>query len=126
MMLKGRLPGAAVENSNPAKQEKRPARPPSLDFTRRYFGGGVVVLPEFFLDFLPPLWLLVLVLLVAFLPEAVDVVAVLSVEPPVAWAKDKLAPSSRANAIVSSFFIQFLRMRFLLRAPVLVNPGHCQ
>jgi hypothetical protein len=105
------------------KEEKRPARPPLLDFTHRYFGGGVVVPLEPFLLFFPPLWLLVLVLLVAFLPEVVGVVAVLSVEPPVAWAKDKLAPSSRVNAIVSSFFIQFLPYEILLLVPVLVNPG---
>ena len=95
-----------------SKKEKRPSRPLSLNFTPRgYFGGGVVDSDPFLL-FLPPLWLLVLVLLVAFFPEAVDVVAVLSVEPPVAWAKDRLAPSRRVNAIVSSFFIHFLRMRF--------------
>lgn len=92
------------------------------NFTRSYFGGGVVVPPEFFLDFLPPLWLF-LVLLVAFFPEAVDGAAVLSVEPPVAWAKDRLAPSSRVKAIVSSFFIQFLRFEILLLALPLVNPG---
>ena len=64
---------------------------------------------EPFLDFLPPLWLLVLVLVVAFFPEAVDVLAGLSVEPPVACANDRLAPSSSVNAIVSSFFIRLLQ-----------------
>ena len=73
-----------------------------------YFGGGVVD-SEPFLDFLPPLWLLVLVLVVAFFPDAVDVLAVLSVEPPVACANDRLAPSSSVNAIVSSFFISLLQ-----------------
>src|SRR5579864_4819898 len=72
-----------------------------------YFGGGVDSEP--FLDFLPPLWPLVLVLLVAFFPEAVDVLAVLSVEPPVACANDRVAPSSSVNAIVSSFFISLLQ-----------------
>jgi hypothetical protein len=28
------------------------------------------------------------------------------VDPPVAWANDKVAPSIRVNAMVSSFFIQ--------------------
>jgi hypothetical protein len=73
---------------------------------RTYFGGGVVVPLEFFFDFLPPLWAVLLVLVEAFFPDAVDVVAGLSVEPPVAWAKDRPAPSSSVNAIVSSFFIQ--------------------
>src|SRR5579864_9471001 len=73
-----------------------------------YFGGGVVDSAPF-LDFLPPLWPLVLVLLVAFFPEAVDVLAVLSVEPPVACANDRVAPSSSVNAIVSSFFISLLQ-----------------
>jgi hypothetical protein len=66
----------------------------------------VVVPLEFFFDFLPPLWAVLLVLVEAFFPETVDVVAGLSVEPPVAWAKDRPAPSSSVNAIVSSFFIQ--------------------
>lgn len=76
-----------------------------------------------FLDFLPPLWLLVLVLDVAFFPDAVDVLAVLSVEPPVACANDRLAPSSSVNAIVSSFFIQFLRMRFSCGSLRLLTQG---
>src|SRR5690349_6652898 len=75
----------------------------SWNFTCSYFGAGVVVPPEFFLDFLPPLW--------AFFPDLVEVVflppsAGLSVDPPVAWANDRVAPSSRVNAMVSSFFIQ--------------------
>jgi hypothetical protein len=102
-VLKGRWPSAGVHKPNLAKKEKRPARPPLLDFIHPYFGAGVVVLPEFFLDFLPPLW--------AFLPDLVEVVflppsAGLSVDPPVAWANDRVAPSSSVNAIVSSFFIQ--------------------
>jgi hypothetical protein len=78
-------------------------------FRKAYFGAGVVVLPEDFLLFLPPLW--------AFFP-AVFVLAggvvvllspaPLSVEPPPACANDKLAPSSSVNAIVSSFFIGLL------------------
>ena len=73
---------------------------------RTYFGGGVVVPPEFFLDFFPPLW--------AFLPDLVEVVflppsAGLSVDPPPACAKDRLAPNSSVNAIVSSFFISLLQ-----------------
>jgi hypothetical protein len=66
----------------------------------------VLVLPELFLDFLPPLWAF-FVLVVAFLPLAsVGVVLLWSVEPPVACANDNVPPSSRVNAIVSSFFIQ--------------------
>src|SRR5579864_371001 len=70
--------------------------------TRSYFGGGVVVPPEFFLDFFPPLWPFLPDLVVVFLPPS----AGLSVDPPVAWANDRVAPSSRVNAMVSSFFIQ--------------------
>ena len=77
-------------------------------FRKAYFGAGVVVLPEDFLLFLPPLW--------AFLPAvfvlAGGVVVLLSPAPlsvePLACANDKLAPSSSVNAIVSSFFIGLL------------------
>jgi hypothetical protein len=46
------------------------------------------------------------------LPDFVVVVlspAALSVEPPVAWANERLAPNSSVNAIVSSFFIGLLQ-----------------
>jgi hypothetical protein len=74
-------------------------------FPESYFGAGVLV-PELFLAFFPPfLWLWPLVLVdVAGLP-----VAGLSVDPvvpPVACATESVAPSSMANAMVSSFFIQ--------------------
>ena len=78
-----------------------------------YFGGGVVVPPELFLPFflaellvdflllLVPV--VVLAVLVSVLP--VDDLSVLLVLP-VAWAKDRVLPSNKANAMVSSFFIQ--------------------
>jgi len=93
-----------------SQKQKRPDKGRlSLDLTQSYFGGGVAgLLPEFFLLFLPPLWPflpdLVFSVLVVFSP-----VAGLSVEvfpPLVAWAKERLAPNIKANAIVSSFFIQ--------------------
>src|ERR1041385_6548979 len=59
------------------------------NFTRSYFGGGVVVPPLFFLAFLPPLCLFFPVLVVFFLPPS----AGLSGAPPVAWANDRVAPS---------------------------------
>jgi len=89
------------------KRKAAHAGPPLVkEFPESYFGAGVVVLPELFLDFFPPfLWLWPLVLVdVAGLP-----VAGLSVDPvvpPVACATDSVAPSSMANAMVSSFFIQ--------------------
>src|SRR5438270_56432 len=65
--------------------------------------GGLSVPADLFFPFLPPLC--------AFFADLVEVVflppsAGLSVDPPVAWANDRVTPSSRVNAIVSSFFIQ--------------------
>jgi hypothetical protein len=86
-----------------------------------YFGGGVVVPPEDFLLFLPPLWVWL------FLPLFVVVVVVplspagLSVDPAVACANDRLAPSNSVNAMVSSFFI-----RLLQRESVFWNPSTLQ
>jgi hypothetical protein len=86
-----------------------------------YFGGGVVAPPEDFLLFLPPLWVWL------FLPLLVVVVVVplspagLSVDPAVACANDRLAPSNSVNAMVSSFFI-----RLLQRESVFWNPSTLQ
>jgi hypothetical protein len=77
---------------------------------KAYFGAGVVVLPELFLDFLPPLWLVLFLVLLVFAGGVVLLSpAPLSVDPPPACANDRLAPSSSVNAIVSSFFISLLQ-----------------
>ena len=63
-----------------------------------------------FLDFLPPLWLVLFLVLLVFAGGVVLLSpAPLSVEPPPAWANDRLAPKSSVNAIVSSFFIGLLQ-----------------
>ena len=81
----------------------------------------MVVLPELFLLFLPPFlaWLWVLVLaggVVVVLPLG----AALSVDP-VACENESVAPSSRANAMVTSFFIQSppIGIRFLKSVKIL-------
>ena len=62
-------------------------------------------MPEFFLLFLPPLWPFfpLFVELEAFLPAGLSVDVVV---PPPVWATERVAPSNRANAMVSSFFIE--------------------
>lgn len=61
----------------------------------------MVVLPELFLLFLPPLW--PFLVLVVFLPL---VGAALSVLPPVACPKDRVAPSNIVITTVNSLFMQ--------------------
>jgi hypothetical protein len=74
-------------------------------FPGNYFGGGVVVPPELFLPFLPPLW--ALLVLLAFLPVVLGVVSVVLVgEPVVAWANARLPASNIVNTTVNSFFMQ--------------------
>src|SRR5579864_4032668 len=73
-----------------------------LDF-RAYFGGGVVVPPELFLLFLPPLW--PFLVFVAFLPLAV-LGALVSVLPPVACPNARVAPSNMVITSVNSLFMR--------------------
>jgi hypothetical protein len=78
---------------------------------------------------LPPLW--VLLVFVAFLPEAAFAVAVgvfrggsgcgfngFALSPPVSWANARLPARNIANATVISFFIHFLLSRKMLNAQV--------
>ena len=78
-----------------------------------YFGGGVVVVPEDFLLFLPPLWpflpdlVFVGVLAVAaFLPGGVGCGFVAPLSPPVC-AMTRPAPRSNVITNVEIFFIRF-------------------
>jgi hypothetical protein len=68
---------------------------------RSYFGVGVVVPPELFLPFLPPLWAL-LVLVAPFLAAAAGVGLGFA-----ACANAKLPVNNIANTTVASFFIPF-------------------
>ncbi|HEV8491797.1 MAG TPA: hypothetical protein VGR76_05975, partial [Candidatus Angelobacter sp.] len=93
-----------------------------------YLGGGVVVV-ELFLLFFPPLWLfLVLVVLdvvvavVAFLPGGSGCGFNELLSPPVC-AMTSPAPRSNVITNVETFFIQLLRIRFLLRALCLLTPS---
>jgi hypothetical protein len=81
-------------------------------FSPVYFGGGVVVLPELFLPFFPPLWPFLPLLVLVVLGVLVSVLPVAGLSVPVACAKDSVAPSNMANAMVSSFFIQSPSMFF--------------
>ena len=89
-----------------------------------YFGGGVV-LPEFFLLFLPPLWpffpdlLFVVLAVVAFLPGGVGCGFVAPLSPPVC-ARARVAPRNRVTTHVDSFFIRFSD-QVLVWGPALMN-----
>jgi hypothetical protein len=93
-------------------------------------GAGVVVLDELFFPFFPPLWLFFVLLLVlvvvavvaVFLPGGSGCGFNELLSPPVC-AMTSPAPRSNVITNVETFFIQFLRIRFLLRAPAHVNPG---
>src|ERR1051326_5639423 len=80
------------------------------NFQKSYFGGGVVVPPEFFLLFFVPPFFPLFFLPSLVLPLSVVVVpdcpAVLVWPAPPVRAKERLAPISRANAMVSNFFMQ--------------------
>lgn len=71
-----------------------------------------MVLPEFFLLFLPPLWpffpdlLFVVLAVVAFLPGGVGCGFVAPLSPPVC-ARARVVPRNRVTTHVDSFFIQF-------------------
>jgi hypothetical protein len=86
----------------------------------------VVVLDELFFPFFPPLWLffvlLVVLVVVVFLPGGSGCGFNELLSPPVC-AMTSPAPRSNLITNVETFFIQFLRIRFLLWALAHVNPG---
>lgn len=89
----------------------------------------MVLPPEFFLLFFPPLWpffpdlLFVVLAVVAFFPGGVGCGFVAPLSPPVC-ARARLAPRSNVIINVETFFIRF-SVSDLLWGPLLrVNPGH--